>query len=176
MTGEKHKKAFMRWRKSLAPKTDLLVKTVLEILVPALESRGFSWSDSLLSFYRDQKFVDRADGIPMRRDGEAYWDVVSIDFINKTPKFSISFKRWTEAELKDKQIWMPCFLTKRKIPNSPRVIDFGFYWFDPFITQGRCEKTVQLVVQLLPQIDDYFISETIGPNVTEPKFMGYSKS
>lgn len=174
MNGRRHKRAFDRWRERLPKRTKLLVDAVVEILVPEIQIRGFLWVDDLVSL--GGSFIDRADTIPLQRKGPNYHDVVAIDFSkNRQPNFGVSFRRWTDSELANREMWLPHFLAKRSSMRAGAK-RFGFSSLDPFVTAERCKRLVQSVVSLLGQMDGCFESGEIGPNVTKDQFISVRKA
>ncbi len=164
MLGEKHKRIFERWRRRLPSNRRLLIDTVVERLVPVLESQGFAWVNSI--HHGDAGEVDRCDQIPMRREAEGYYDFINIGFKKNRITFSVSFRRWTNEEASHNGGWFPHFLTRWN-SEGWRAKEFGFSSFDPFVNQVRCNKVVNKVISLLPQMDECFETGRVGKNVTE---------
>lgn len=173
MTGERHKQKFSKWRARQPAKIKMLIDAVVEEIVPQLERRGFIWENDL--FDRGKVEIGRADEIAMVRRGDGYLDNLSIGFSKKQqPYFSIDFRRWTDSERTDGEMWLPHYLSKWT-SEKWRAKKFGFIWLDPFITPNRCKKVVNEVIRLLPQMDECFETGKTGPNVTETLRMGVAK-
>lgn len=167
MSGARHKKIFGAWFSRLPIKTKWLVNAVVEKIVPHLEARGFVWVDS--PWGKDA--VEQNHCIPLVRAGIGYIDVVYIVFLpNKRPLFTISFRRWKDEEIANKERWFPHYLTKFKGDHYYKKL-FGFGWYDIFVTESRCTRLVNRMLKLLLQMDDCLERGIAGLNVTESYYM-----
>ncbi|GAB4556584.1 MAG: hypothetical protein Tsb007_15080 [Rhizobacter sp.] len=72
------KKQFARWRKTLGPRTAMLVDQVFELLLPPLFEQGFEWASTTREF---GVLADcRAGEIPLQRRLGEVWPTVIISF------------------------------------------------------------------------------------------------
>ena len=162
--GEKHKKKFARWKSNLPEKTRWLVEAVEEKLIPEFEARGFVWSNNF--FQREDETVVQPFTLPFIRRGEGFQDSLVINFEkHKSPRFGISFRRWTSVEMQQDQMWFPHYLTWKKSEKA-QYKSFGLGALDLFADKSRCEAVVDQVIALLPQVDACMEQGAQGDNVS----------